>query len=680
MPDEELRLIITAAKNKAITAIRAVRNAVSSMGRGIARAMGRALKSVFSLRGALATLAGTAGIGAVIKSFVDASSTMEDFEVRLLAMTKSAELAADKLKILSDFAEEAPFELPSVIKAGITLEAFGGKVRDTIKPVADLAAFMGTNIVEASSAFGRAFAAGAGAADILRERGILAMVKLRAGVEDLSKLTLPQFRKVLLETLTDPDGKIFGAVELLKDTFTGQVSIMKDAIFRLREAFGGPIKDAIQDFIQADLTPMIKTIKDWAEANRELIAVNTRDFIEGFKNGVSALFEIGQKTLTWYREFMAEIEQSGIIDEMSRALVGAKNALLNMGRAAIAALSDLANLRAELVANMTAAQLFIRIYEGVKGILKLTAAIVSQTIFIFARLGSTIAELTDSVGITTDSMLDWDRTASAARKTAVELGDEAAKAFKKMIASASSVDFAAPQQEIETVVNLIDDIGSASGRAAENMQTSFADMEKSINGFTATEAKQFKDRLSTAGQFASNSANIASDLNQILVNQGRKKNKQLFALEKAANIATAIVNTATAATSALRTPPPPVGIALAGLISAAGAVKIALIASTNMARGGIVQGSAGAITNRGHGVLTQPTIIAGEGSTNEAFVPLPDNKRIPVKNLDGGKAPINIINVLDPKLIEATVASVLLRTGEQLVLNVMNRQNLRAGA
>ena len=56
---------------------------------------------------------------------------------------------------------------------------------------------MGTDIVDASAAFGRAFAGGAGAADILRERGILQLIKDSEGIEDLSKLTLPEFRAAL---------------------------------------------------------------------------------------------------------------------------------------------------------------------------------------------------------------------------------------------------------------------------------------------------------------------------------------------------------------------------------------------------------------------------------------------------------------------------------------------------
>ena len=50
---------------------------------------------------------------------------------------------------------------------------------------------MGTTATEAANALGRAFSGGQGSADILRERGILALIKDSQGLTDLSKTTLP---------------------------------------------------------------------------------------------------------------------------------------------------------------------------------------------------------------------------------------------------------------------------------------------------------------------------------------------------------------------------------------------------------------------------------------------------------------------------------------------------------
>ena len=70
---------------------------------------------------------------------------------------------------------------------------------------------------------------------------------------------------------------------------------------------------------------------------------------------------------------------------------------------------------------------------------------------------------------------------------------------------------------------------------------------------------------------------------------------------------------------------------------------------TGLAKGGIIgdiQAMAkGGITgyNRG-GIATQPTYLVGEGKNNEAVVPLPDNKSIPV-NLGGATGSTNNTNI-----------------------------------
>ena len=58
------------------------------------------------------------------------------------------------------------------------------------------------------------------------------------------------------------------------------------------------------------------------------------------------------------------------------------------------------------------------------------------------------------------------------------------------------------------------------------------------------------------------------------------QNRKLFEIGKAAAIAQAIVNTATAVTNALAVPPFPLGLALATTAGVAGAVQIATIQKT----------------------------------------------------------------------------------------------------
>jgi len=172
----------------------------------------------------------------------------EAVKVRLNAMFGSVDRGTQAFEAFNKVAATTPFTLTDVVEAGAALKAFGTNAEEMIKPTADLAAFMGVTATEAAQALGRAFAGGAGAADILRERGILQLVRDFKGIEDLSKLTLPEFRQALEDTLLDPASGIAGATDALSKTMTGMVSNLSDSFTRMSAALGDLInfRGAIQ--------------------------------------------------------------------------------------------------------------------------------------------------------------------------------------------------------------------------------------------------------------------------------------------------------------------------------------------------------------------------------------------------------------------------------------------------
>ncbi len=222
------------------------------------------------------------GMAAGIRSSIQTSMQFEAVQVRLNAMFGSVRAGEKAFRTFNQIAATTPFTLTDVVEAGAALKAFGTNAEEMIKPTADLAAFMGTTATEAAAALGRAFAGGAGAADILRERGILQLIRDTKGIEDLSKMTLPEFRKALEETLLDPSVGIAGATDALSKTLTGMVSNMADAFTRMKAAIGEFIKvrglvegltDAFTrmgEFMrQAAETPFQTTIRQLQEMNIE---------------------------------------------------------------------------------------------------------------------------------------------------------------------------------------------------------------------------------------------------------------------------------------------------------------------------------------------------------------------------------------------------------------------------
>jgi len=248
------------------------------------------------------------GMAAGIRSSVQTAMQFEAVQVRLNSMFGSVKRGEQAFRKFNQVAATTPFTLTDVVEAGAALKAFGTNAEEMIKPTADLAAFMGVNATEAAQALGRAFAGGAGAADILRERGILQLIRDTKGIEDLSKLTLPEFRKALEETLLDPSVGIAGATEKLSKTLTGMVSNMADAFTRMKAAIG--------EFV--DMKGIVETLTGAFEKLGERIRQANET---PFETTIRHLQEMGVETkdleLTQAKLLKTRMEEAGVVKDLS---------------------------------------------------------------------------------------------------------------------------------------------------------------------------------------------------------------------------------------------------------------------------------------------------------------------------------------------------------------------------
>jgi len=220
------------------------------------------------------------GAAAITNKFVQAASGFEDVKTRLVGLTGSVSAANDAFDRFNAVAAKTPFQLQDVVNAGAQLEAFGLDAKATLRATTDLAAFMGTNAVEAASALGRAFAGGQGAADILRERGILQIIKDSEGIKDLTKLTLPEFRVALINAMADPDGRISGSADRLSQTFSGAVSNMNDSLNRAAAEIGDILLPALKSVVQlVDRFAQSVNKKEIAEFVTVLSAISAAMFV-----------------------------------------------------------------------------------------------------------------------------------------------------------------------------------------------------------------------------------------------------------------------------------------------------------------------------------------------------------------------------------------------------------------
>ena len=266
--------------------------------------------STNGLQGAIGSLRNrilvyTFAIGGAVtakKKFLRAASGFQDVKTRLVGLTGSVDEANKAFEVFNQVAATTPFQLQDVVRAGAQLEAFGVDSKATLSAVPDLAACMGTNATEAASALGRAFAGGAGAADILRERGILQLIKDSQGIQDLTDMTLPQFRQALLSAMIDPVAGIEGSADRLSKTYTGAISNMNDAITRFAAKIGDMMIPSLTSAAQAtekffrtiDVQRLVQMGAAITTVTGLLVAYRNRMIAV---NAVTALFALNAKTI-----------------------------------------------------------------------------------------------------------------------------------------------------------------------------------------------------------------------------------------------------------------------------------------------------------------------------------------------------------------------------------------------
>ena len=241
----------------------------------------------------IAVLALGAAVVAGAAHTIKTAAEFEKLKTRLNTMYGSVNKGTKAFQAFNKVAATTPFQLKNVVEAGASLKAFGLDAEENIKGLSDLAAFMGVDIVEAAGAMGRAFAGGAGAADVLRERGVLELIKSFKGIDDITELTLPEFRKVMKETIEDPSAGIAGATDALAKTFEGRYSNMMDSVDRLSDAMGQkllPVAEKVVNFFGALANTasgatsvydeQIKSIKT-SQTTMSVLVSSLRDTAEG---------------------------------------------------------------------------------------------------------------------------------------------------------------------------------------------------------------------------------------------------------------------------------------------------------------------------------------------------------------------------------------------------------------
>ena len=257
-------------KDRFSRAAKGVRSAINSMAKSMA-------------------VLGTAtvvALGAATKSLITVGDTTEKFKLRMDAMLGSVAEGNQVFRDMTEFASEVPFAYEEIMGAATQLSGIlkGGaeEIRATMPMIADLAAVSGLSIEKTTEQVVRLFSAGAGAADLFRERGINAMLGFEAGVS----ISAEDTRAKLIEAFEDPESKFRGAAKKMATTWTGLMSMMGDKWFAMRASlddaglfnFFKAIAIVLNDLMGQALDNTKKNAESWANS-----------IIDGIRSVMSAI-------------------------------------------------------------------------------------------------------------------------------------------------------------------------------------------------------------------------------------------------------------------------------------------------------------------------------------------------------------------------------------------------------
>jgi phage tail tape-measure protein len=260
------------------------------------------LASVHSL---IATTAAAIGGWKLAESFIEASSTAEQYQVRLRALLGSTAEGNRLFKEMADYAGQVSFEYEQIMGSATALAGVmkGGvdEISRWMPLIGDLAAVTGLSIEDTTSQVIRMYSAGAAAADMFRERGVLSMLGFQAGV----KYTAEETREIMFREWQKADSQFRGVTKDLGTSWKGLLSMMSDQWFTFRTQFMAD--SGLFDYIKSLMSTLLGQVREfrdqadfstWAkEAGEKIIA--------GFESavlGVARFYDTAMPILTGIKD------------------------------------------------------------------------------------------------------------------------------------------------------------------------------------------------------------------------------------------------------------------------------------------------------------------------------------------------------------------------------------------
>ena len=191
------------------------------------------LKFGTALAGAVAAIASVRAAMDGIGQSIQAGATIENLAIQFKTLTGGAVEGAAAFDTVVEAASQLPFSLDEIAQGSPALTLIADKVGgldNAIQLAAGAAASFGIDFQTSASQLQRALTSGAASADTFRERGVNAFVGLQAGATYTAEETAAAFMENF--------DVITAGVTELAGTFDGKLSMINDAAFKVKGAFG----------------------------------------------------------------------------------------------------------------------------------------------------------------------------------------------------------------------------------------------------------------------------------------------------------------------------------------------------------------------------------------------------------------------------------------------------------
>ena len=251
-------------------------------------------KSVFSLQGSLATLAGGYGLQRVGGAALDVASSFEQMEIKLNQLTGGQ--GVQTLNEINQWALDMPVNTREAVDAYVMMKAMGlDPTIESMQTLVDTASIFGDDAMKrVARALGQMKTLGKLSAEEMNQMSE-AGINARKYLEEFLGTTVEGFQKsgadiqIAIDAITKGLERDFGgAAKKAMNTWQGLRATTASYVTELtRMVMGAGVFDELKGLLRE----INAELKNWVENNEALIRQKTQETIAGIKDGIKSIWE-----------------------------------------------------------------------------------------------------------------------------------------------------------------------------------------------------------------------------------------------------------------------------------------------------------------------------------------------------------------------------------------------------